>query len=167
MPTPVNHWLYNINEMEVLLWFVAIVLGILLLKFLFSFIMQIIALGIGLAMTSCVLCMILVFLDIIVWDTCWKIVQWSYWIGTAVGVLLFIKNPIETIKNAFEFMSDDSPKASQSASEKESFSFYDENNRHVTVEKSSNNNESDYRDSTDSTIQYEKIPGKNKFVKKY
>ena len=50
--------------MEIILWFIGIVLGILLLRFLFTFIIQLIGLGIYLAILSVVVCGVLAFFEV-------------------------------------------------------------------------------------------------------
>ena len=154
--------------MEIILWLIGIVLGLLLLRFLLVFIIQLIGLGISLALMSVFVCGILAFFEIIEWDTCWNITEWAFYIGTAIGIIIFFFNPGETFTNAFHLFKDDLKSKPQEpdSSWKEYYNFYDENGHYTKVE-------SDCKYSPDQFInpvngdKWERIPGTQNFRRRY
>ncbi len=154
--------------MEIILWFIGIVLGILLLRFLFTFIIQLIGLGIYLAIMSVVVCGVLAFFEVMEWDTCWSISKWAFYIGTAIGVIIFFLNPGETFSNAFHLFQDDlksSPKEPDT-SWKEHYNFYDENGHYTEVESDCKVSPDDFVDPKTGD-KWEREPGTNNFRRRY
>lgn len=154
--------------MEIILLVIGIILGILLLRFLFTFIIQLIGLGIWLALVTVVVCAILAFFEVMEWETCWSITQWAFYIGSAIGIILFLFNPGETISRSFNLFSDDLKTSSKSTSDddwKEHYSFYDENGHYTEVESDSKYSPYQFRDPKTGE-QWEREPGTNNFRRK-
>ena len=102
--------------MEIILWIIGIVLGLLLLKFIYCLILQLIAPGLGLGFLSFIICAALMFFDVIEWKTCCVVVEWAFYIGTGIGVLLFVFNPGESLSHVFELFEPSSSSSSSSRS---------------------------------------------------
>lgn len=155
--------------MEIVLWFIGIILAIVLLKFLFNFIIQITALGIGFGLSVVTIGGILSLIDVVEWETCCEIAKWGFWIGTAIGIVMFIRHPDETLSNVLEIM--DGHNANSSNEEKsewkERYSFYNENNTDITIERDSPNNSYDFHNITNYSEKWERIPGTTNFKRKY
>ena len=153
--------------MEIILWVIGIVLGILLLRFLFAFIIQLIGLGIWGAIISVVVCGVLAFLGVMEWGTCWNITKWAFYIGTVIGVIIFFFNPGETFSNTFNMFQDDikSKPQKQDTSWKEHYSFYDDGH-YTEVESASKFIVDDFIDPTTGE-RWEREPGTSNFRRKY
>ena len=162
----------TVKNMEIILWIIGIVLGLLLLKFIYCFILQLIAPGLGLGFLSFIVCAALMFFDVIEWKTCCVVVEWAFYIGTGIGVLLFIFNPGESLSHVFELFESSSSSSSSSRSSfssddwKERYSFYDENGHYTEVESSTKYNSYDFEDSTNPGEKWERTP-QGEFRRKY
>lgn len=102
--------------MEIILWIVGIALGVVLLKFIYCFILQLIGPGLVFAFMSLIVCGIMALLDIMEWNTCFVVVKWAFYIGSAVGIIMFICHPINTLSRAFDLFDDDTSSSSGSSS---------------------------------------------------
>ena len=105
--------------MEIILWIAGIALGIVLLKFLWCFIIQLIGIGLVFGLLSIMVCGVLTLFDIMEWETCLNIAQYAFYIGTAIGVIRFLCHPIDTLSEAFDLFDDNSsstPRCSSNSS---------------------------------------------------
>ena len=94
--------------MEIILWILGIVLGIVLIKFLFCFIIQLIGIGLVLGLFSIMACGVLALFDIMEWETCLVVAKWAFYIGTTIGVIRFLCHPIDTLSETFDLYGDNS-----------------------------------------------------------
>lgn len=154
--------------MEIILWIIGAILGLLVLRFLFAFVIQFIGLGIGLALTSFFVCGALTLFDVMEWETCLSITKWAFYIGTAIGVIIFFLNPGETFSNAFHLFQDDlkSTPKEPDTSWKERYSFYDENGHYTEVESDCKVAPDDFVDPKTGD-KWEREPGTSNFRRKY
>ena len=159
----------TVKNMEIILWIIGIVLGILLLKFIYCFILQLIGPGLALGFFSFIICAVLVLFDVIEWETCFVVVKWAFYIVSGIGVILFLCHPIDTLSRAFDLFDDDTSSSSSRSSSsddwKERYSFYDENGHYTEVESSTKYNSYDFEDSTTGE-KWERTP-QGEFRRKY
>ena len=105
--------------MEIILWILGIALGIVLIKFLYCFIIQLIGIGLVLGLFSIMACGLLVLFDIMEWETCLLVAKWAFYIGTTIGVIRFLCHPLDTLSETFGLYGDNSssiPRSSSSSS---------------------------------------------------
>ena len=160
----------TVKNMEIILWIIGIVLGIFLLKFIYCFNLQLIGPGLALGFFSFIICAVLVLFDAIKWETCFVVVKWAFYIGSGIGVILFLCHPIDTLSRAFDLFDDDTSSSSSRSSSsddwKERYSFYDENGHYTEVESSTKYNSYDFEDSTNPGEKWERTP-QGEFRRKY
>lgn len=102
--------------MEIILWIIGIVLGLLLLKFIYCFVIQLIGIGLVLGLFSMIICSVLALFDVMEWETCFVVAKWAFYIGSAIGVIRFLCHPIDTLSEAFDLFDDSSGSSSRSSS---------------------------------------------------
>ena len=115
--------------MEIILWIIGIGLGIVLVKFLYCFILQLIGPGIALWFMSLIVCGALALFDVMEWETCFVVAKWGFYIGTAIGIIIFLCHPIDSLSRAFDLFNDDSSSSSRSSSSNSSASNWSSSTR--------------------------------------
>lgn len=102
--------------MEIILWILGIALGIVLIKFLYCFIIQLIGIGLVFGLLSIVVCGVLALFDIMEWETCLNIARYAFYIGSAIGVIRFLCHPLDTLSETFDLYGDNSSSITRSSS---------------------------------------------------
>ena len=102
--------------MEIILWILGIALGIVLIKFLYCFIIQLIGIGLVLGLFSIMACGVLALFDIMEWETCLLVAKWAFYIGTTIGLIRFLCHPLDTLSETFDLYGDNSSSISRSSS---------------------------------------------------
>lgn len=106
----------NFCFMEIILWIIGIGLGVVLLKFLYCFILQLIGPGLVFGFMSLIICGFLALFDVMEWETRFLVAKWAFYIGSGIGVVMFLCHPIDTFTRAFDVFDDNTSSSSNSSS---------------------------------------------------